>query len=384
MQKAINGETARVPDVGPSHTVGSGTVAAGVSLGWLQPLGLVGLSAFNYLMRILTLGFYHFWGKTEVRKRIWSAVRIEGEPLAYTGTGRELCLGFVLIFGVVLVPVALLSFGAVVAFGPQSVLLGAFQGLTYLVFFLLYGVGAHRAQRYRLSRTQWRGVAGSLAGSSWRYGLAHFWTGMLIPLTLGWIIPWRTTRLQRLVISQTRFGDRLFTFTATAGPLYARFLLLWTGTLTTLLVAGYLMMKVARGALLVRDAAAPQGWSYSPAAAASLVLIAVAAYIAYSVFSAWYRASQINHFARHTHYEGASFRSSVTAGGLMWLTISNFLIVILTLGLLTPVAQGRSARYFVEHLAIDGAIDFGGVARGTDNGDRTGEGLAQAFDVDAF
>ena len=55
----------------------------------------------NLLLRVLTLGIYHFWAKTEVRKRIWSAIRINDEPLTYTGRGMELFLGFLIVFLVV-------------------------------------------------------------------------------------------------------------------------------------------------------------------------------------------------------------------------------------------------------------------------------------------
>ena len=65
-----------------------------LALAWKQQSGLIGLSIVNFILRILTLGIYHFWGKTEVRRRIWSAVRLNGEPLEYTGTGKELFIGF--------------------------------------------------------------------------------------------------------------------------------------------------------------------------------------------------------------------------------------------------------------------------------------------------
>ena len=65
----------------------SGTPAGGpteaLRVSWLHPLGLIGLSVYNFFMRLLTLGIYHFWGKTEVRRRIWSAIRLNGEPLEY-------------------------------------------------------------------------------------------------------------------------------------------------------------------------------------------------------------------------------------------------------------------------------------------------------------
>ena len=67
-------------------------------LSWQYPKGLIGLSFTNMLLRILTLGIYHFWAKTEVRKRIWSAIRINDEPLTYTGRGLELFIGFLIVF----------------------------------------------------------------------------------------------------------------------------------------------------------------------------------------------------------------------------------------------------------------------------------------------
>src|SRR5438105_4994416 len=72
---------------------------------WVHPSGgFLGLSLLNGVLRILTLGVYHFWGKTEVRQRIWSAVRIDGEPLDYRGTGAELFRGFLIVFCLLLLP----------------------------------------------------------------------------------------------------------------------------------------------------------------------------------------------------------------------------------------------------------------------------------------
>lgn len=358
-----------------------------LTLGWVQPMGLLALSAVNYVLRILTLGIYHFWGKTEVRKRIWSAVRVAGEPLEYTGTGRELFTGFLVVFGLLLLPVLLLSFGIVLAFGPQSPVVFVFQAVLYAVFFFLIGVATHRAQRYRLTRTRWRGIRGGMEGSAWSYGAMHFWTGLLIPLTLGWIIPWRSTRLQRALVSDMRFGNRAFRFDAGPGPLYLRYALLWVGTIAILILTTSVLSGIVLGDL-TKPADGPRlGMPHGSLSTAAIVMMAVVlavAYLAYAIVSAWYRASQINHFAAHTHYEGATFRADVSAGGLIWLAVTNVLLVILSLGLLAPVAQARAARYYVEHLAIDGEVPTAEIAQGADAGLTKGEGLAQVFDVDAF
>ncbi len=357
-----------------------------MQLDWSAPPGMIGLSIKNFLLRLITLGIYGFWGKTEVRRRIWSAARLNGEPLQYTGTGKELFLGFLIVFAVVVLPVILLSFAVGAAFGPKSTALQVFQVILYAAFFLLAGVATYRAQRYRLSRTSWRGIRGGMEGNSWSFAWTYFWTGLLIPLTLGWASPWRSAKLQSRLTDDMRFGSVPFRFTAGSGPLYSRFAILWFGGL---LILGLLIGSWF--ALIPLLGVDPRQLQTGPTSASSIAALLLVIYgtlfvatLLYMFLSGWYRARMMNHFAEHTHFEDASFRGRATAGSLIWLGISNFLLVFLTLGLLTPIAQARSARYMVERLSIDGNALLESIAQRAEDAARRGEGLAQAFDIDAF
>ena len=104
----------------------------------------------------------------------------------------------------------------------------------------------------------------------------------------------------------------------------------------------------------------------------------------YGLISAWYRAGMMNHFAAHTAYEGVRFKGHADAPSLIWLAATNFLMVLITLGLLTPLAQARSARYFVQRLSLEGTLPLAAITQGAEDNIKRGEGLAQAFDVDAF
>lgn len=416
-----------------SHLTAAGATGAEQDVGnrlaldWVQPMGLVGLSIANFALRIATLGIYHFWAKTEVRRRLWSAVRIHDEPLEYTGTGRELLIGFLIVFALVLLPLMLAGIAIVVMFGPQSRALAVFQLLVYVLIALLIGVGTYRAQRYRLSRTRWRGIRMGLVGSSWRYGWTYLWTLLLLPITLGWATPWRTTRLQRMITEDMRFGDRPFRFDGRAGPLYGPFTILWVGTLVVAGAAIFAAMSIFGDIALLATAAQRDrldntlllqvlGLVYGAAAVALL---------AYSIFSAYYRAAQINHFAAHTFFEGANFRGAASGAGLIWLAIGNFLLwllgiglvlllvmaavvasvpllsatplltrqvliwltillMITSTGLLGPIIQARTTRYLVKRLKIDGPVPLAQITQGHAQDIRRGEGLAEAFDIDAF
>jgi uncharacterized membrane protein YjgN (DUF898 family) len=352
---------------------------------WRDAPGMVALCFKVFFLRILTLGIYYFWGKTETRRRIWSGVHIEGQPLEYTGTGKELFLGFLIVFFLVMLPLFAaiigIQFLMMQTFGPESPFVGLAVLPVYLIIFYLVGVAQYRARRYRLSRTNWRGIRGSMAGSPWRYGWTYLWTIFLIPLTFGWIMPWRSTKLQRILTNDTRFGDEPLKFTAGAKPLFGRFAILWLGVL--LLYAGTLgVIYLLLGEKLMFAAITKQ-----PLPMMDYLLMFAIVFVAlllYAIISAAYYSKLSNHFANHTFIQNARFNLHTTSGGLIALIVVNTLLSLFTLGIATPIVQMRLARYFLKRTSLEGQIDFNAIAQSQAALDRTGEGLAEAFDIDAF
>jgi uncharacterized membrane protein YjgN (DUF898 family) len=70
-----------------------------------------------------------------------------------------------------------------------------------------------------------------------------------------------------------------------------------------------------------------------------------------------------------------------TAGSLISLVVVNLLILVLTLGIGRPFVQQRLIRYMCDRLEIVGRIEVDRIAQSQAALDRTGEGLADAFDV---
>jgi uncharacterized membrane protein YjgN (DUF898 family) len=362
----------------------SPSVEAPSRITWVPPpSGFVGLSFLNTLLRILTLGVYHFWGKTEVRQRIWSAVRIDGEPLEYRGTGGELFRGFLVVFLLVLLPLGIVAFAVPLLFGAEVARRGGIESLLWLLIFTLWGVGIHRARRYRLSRTRWRGIRGGLAGRSAPFAWTYLWTTLLVPLTLGWILPWRAVKLQKALFDQTHFGDKAFTFTGRAGPLYSRFWLVWVSGIVL-----FIGISVAIGLVLAGNARnignSPGMNPPSAAQIGAIVGIVLAALLIFAIIRAWYSSRMFNYFAAETKYQGSSFSLRATVPSLIWLVASNYLIRVLTLTVLSPVAEARSMRYIVDRLSIEGPVEWPAIGQNPDALLTRGEGLAEAFNVDAF
>lgn len=253
---------------------------------------LIGLLLLNALLTILTLGIYRFWARTRVRQRLWSSVSLRGDAFTYTGTGKELFIGFLVAL------VVLLPFGLLVAlvtslippadFGKQLLMqavlgLGAgLLGLTALYF----------ARRYLLTRTCWRGIHGGQDRGLGRYMLVHLKAYLPVLLTLGLIQPWADARTYNYRTGITWFGTERFGATATASGLWKVYLpgwLLFAAGYATLFAAFWPLMEWSAAAQAAQAAGQPPASPpppFTPApwiASVLLILLGSACFFLYAV-----------------------------------------------------------------------------------------------------
>jgi uncharacterized membrane protein YjgN (DUF898 family) len=86
-------------------------------------------------------------------------------------------------------------------------------------------------------------------------------------------------------------------------------------------------------------------------------------------------------FTAHTRLGATRFRSTVTGGRLAWLTISNVLAIVLTLGLAWPWTVVRGVRFTFRYLTVEG-LDVADIRQDAQAASATGEGLAGLLDAD--
>jgi uncharacterized membrane protein YjgN (DUF898 family) len=365
-----------------------------ISIEYIDKPGLGSIALLNALLFVLTLTIYRFWAKTNVRRHIWSCVHINGEPLEYTGRGTELFLGFLIVFGLIILPLFLTVLILQLQLGPEHpALLIVNLAIPFFVL-VFWGMALYRARRYQLSRTLWRGIRGALVGSSTTYSLLYFGATLLRSMTLGWSTPAMNLNLQERMTGDMRIGSMPFRFRGRAGPLYGPYAICWVTSFLVLVVLATLIglgvsaffgdtLKPLFENLGNPDPAGPLpdtewiGLIAGIAAVAGILLFGAV----YSATWAFYTARELSIFAAYTSLDRARFRLDATGASLIWLVLGNLLLILFTLGVATPFAQQRLIRYLCDRLSAEGTVNVNAIMQSREAVGRTGEGLADAFDV---
>ncbi len=344
---------------------------------------LFAIQARNLALAALTLGIYRFWAKTRIRRYLWNHTSFQGDALEYTGSGRELFLGFLIV--VVFFAIVSAAHQAIlfVAAASAPALAVAMNVLVFPGFVLLIGLALYRARRYRLSRTLWRGIRGVQTGSAALYGVKYLGYWVLTIVSAGWAYPWMRMRLMHQVMNNTWFGDRQFRFDGRSGTIYGRFAVIWSAGLLMLAVMGFLL-AISMPLFKAIDVDRIEEIEINlPMLYSGLLILFLYMLIPIPLVS-WYKAKEYGYIASSTRYEGLTFELNTAFGSFLWLVVGNYLIRTFSLGLGTPFAQMRTFRYVCDRLSIGGEADFEAIRQSSEERPGLGEGIEAALDVGGF
>ena len=281
---------------------------------------LLWLALSTAVLTVLTLGFYRFWMVTRLRRHYWHAIRLQGDPLEYTGTGLEKILGFLIAVIVLAVYLGIVNIG--LAFlglsyfqGDSFIILASVTASMPLIFFAIY-----RSQRYIMARTRWRGIRFGMDHGAWGYSFRAMWLWFLTIVTGGLLYPYQQFKLAKYTTDRCYFGDLKFEQRGSWAGLFAYWV--WLYIVLGLMVLAIWGLAAGEG----NSATTVVGW-----------LILFAGYMTFFVLLLRYDIVVFRYLWSNRHLGEARFENTVAPGQIIGTYLVGSLLVSLVTGVVFMV-----------------------------------------------
>ena len=292
-----------------------------------------GIVLVNWLLTIITLGFYFPWAKARNLQFLYGSTALENDRFTFHGTGKEMFIGFIktiVIFGVIY------GLAFLFAYLEMPVTGGI---IFYFSIISILPVAIHGSYRYRFSRTSWRGIRFGYRGDRSELFTSFFKWVFFSVITLGIYGSWMEMKLRGYLLSNVRAGNVEFNY---KGIGLEYFLMNLKGFLLTLITLG--------------------------------------------VYGSWWQKNLFAYYVNHLtlNKEGRQIRLKSTAKGgeFFKLNIVNFLLVVFTIGIGYAWAVTRTMKFITGKIKLEGDMDLNNIQQTEDDyNDATGDDMTGFLDI---
>jgi uncharacterized membrane protein YjgN (DUF898 family) len=307
----------------------------------------------NIFLTILTLGIYSAWAKVRNKQYFYGNTVIDGSSFQYTASPIAILKGRLIAVAVFIV------YTLVVKFVPILAILFALAFLLIIPWLIV------RSLAFNARNSMYRNIRFNFTGKTMDALKVFVLWPILIPLTLGFILPLTWFKQTNFIVTNSAYGTTPFSFNARVGSYYQIFFIMLGGVLGLGIIT--LILSLVFGALGVTI----------------INYITPVALIVYFLLIAYLITALANLHFNSTQLANHGFTSTLQFGQVVWLYFTNMLVVLITLGLMIPWAQVRMAKYRASclRMQVDSSLDDF-VAAEQQNVSALGEEMGDVFDVE--
>ena len=293
-------------------------------------LGLLILK--NIFLTLITLGIYYPWGKTAVRKYLWSHSSFDGHRFEYTGTGEEIFVGYLKALGVYFIYFVLTTMTQSI---PE---LNIIVSLLFLIFIgILFPYLIFGSHRYKMSRTKLRGIPFRVDVAKQNDFVLECYRGVFLSgITLGIYAPVFYFKIHKGLVNASRYGNKEF----------------------------------------FQKALTKTDWVISITNFFGIIF-------SFYLFTPWAIVRKMKYRLSHIHIDKGTLQTTMTGLGLAGVLLVSVLATVLTFGLAAPWITTMITAYSLKNLSLVGSINFDEIERASSAGSATGDAGADFMDIDA-
>lgn len=219
-----------------------------------------------------------------------------------------------------------------------------------------------RSLRFNARITSYRNIRFDFTGNGWGAFKAIILGGLVSLFSLGILAPFASRWANRYVFNHLQYGDRGFATDPKVSAIYRA----WLGP-ALMVVIGLLVVAAIGWVVLM-----PYFWQFSGQMGQyseeeqvvftilGLYAVLIPMFLIFAVAGVVYRVAVRNVVLNSATFDDIHpLYSDLSRGRYLWIYLSNFVVTLLTLGLMRPWAAVREARYFAEHTGIIPKRDMG-------------------------
>ena len=275
-----------------------------------------GIWIVNLLLTIVTLGIYSAWAKVRRLQYFYRHTNVAGSSFDFHGSPVRILIGRAIAL------VMLIAYNYSVRLHSLLTLV-ILAGIAIVMPWLL-----RNSFRFRLYNTSWRGTRFHFRGSVARAYRVFLLNGFLALITLYVMAPFAHQRLKAYQHDNSWFGRTRCSFHARAGQFYLIYLLLLGAIVAFWLVIGF---SGIGGALASLFQAQKHGGHSNPQAVFRVMAILYGAVILMAVsIGPVFHALITNLIWNNTRVGEHRIECRLSPAKLVWITLSNFVLVIVT------------------------------------------------------
>lgn len=312
----------------------------------------------NIILSILTIGIYSAWAKVRNNRYFYANTVYKNSPFEYLADPIKILKGRIIV---VVFYVVFYMFTEII---PNLMVAGALL-LIFLVFFPWL---INRAIIFKLRYSAYRNISFKYNTGAKPFYIFFLINVPLFIITFGLAFPYIYNKFKKLFISNSSFGVTAFNFDGKNSKIYKIFLLsfLVLGIIPIIFFSlGFLgIVFSAQNTIIIF--------------AVMMLLLLLLNFLAKGVFD----ALMANYVWSKTTLNKTTFECKWNIKTLAWIYLSNFLVIVLSFGLLIPWAKIRLMRYKIENFSIITSEIDDFIATQKKDRESLGEEVSDFFDID--
>lgn len=325
-----------------------------------------GIWIVNLLLSIITLGIYSAWAKVRRTKYFYDNTSVAGSSFEYHGNPIAILKGrFVAFILIVAYNIAFKSSGIIALLMIIAVALA----MPWLIW---------KSFQFKLYNSSYRGIRFGFRGSLRSVYKVYLLLPVISFLTFFLAGPFAHQRLKKFQHQESRFGATHFSFHGTVGAFYKAYFIVFL-----IWLAGFILINLVFAGTLFSIIGSIRHPAAATASAVGIFGYLFILYLWMFILIPIFTTVIQNLIWNQTQLGPHRFTCEMKWSRIVFISITNILGIVCTLGLFLPFAQVRMMKYRIESMTLIPAASLDEFVAATQADiSATGEGVADLLDFD--